>query len=110
LAAAFGGAIGFFACALLGSGAKADLELELVRANCAVALGHQVGDMMSVALAEFLERKDLGVKARAHLKDLRFRWGALRPTTTTSAPVAFTLTDEQVAAMSGAQTDWAPNL
>jgi hypothetical protein len=111
LAAAFGGAIGFFACALLGSGAKADLELELVRANCAVALAHQIGDLMCAELAEELRRKDIKVKTRHRIGDLLYRWGALRPTTTTSAVTDHvTLTNEQVAVTAGTQTQWAPNL
>ena len=81
LAALLGGAVGFFACALLGSGAKADIELELVRANCAVALAHQIGDMMCAELAEELRRKDIKVKTRHRIGDLLYRWGVLRPTT-----------------------------
>ena len=94
LAALLGGAVGFFACALLGSGAKADIELELVRANCAVALAHQIGDMMCAELAEELRRKDIKVKTRHRIGDLLYRWGALRPTTTTTvaAPLSYAST------------------
>ena len=92
LAASLGGAIGLFAASLLAAGARGDLALDLARERSKVALAHLVGDLMCAQLAEFLKRKDLSVKTRHYIGDLLYRWGALRPATTTNAPHPVTLT------------------
>jgi len=88
LAASLGATIGLFTASLLAAGARADTELELVREQCKARLAHQVGDMMCAELAEELRRKDIKVKTRHRIGDLLYRWGALRPVTTTSAMTA----------------------
>jgi len=62
--------------------ATRDLKLDLERERARTHNAHHTGDLMVAQLAEFLKRKDLGVKTRHHVGDLLLRWGALRPATT----------------------------